>query len=63
MDVWHYPLCLVVTPLDQLLLEITYDRARFDDQTVEHIQTRIRTIIAALLENVDISVADLGFLS
>lgn len=47
IDRWHYPLCIVVEPGDELGLELTYDRRRLSDIGAESL---IAELVAALRE-------------
>ena len=61
---WHlqksgYPLFVVVRPGEEMLLEITYNARRFDDDTVGRMLDYFQTALAGLAEDVARSIAAL----
>ncbi len=59
----NYPLTVVVVPGNELLVNITYDTTRFEEDTIKRMLGHLQTIFSAMGENPQQKVGELPLLS
>jgi len=59
----HYPLAVTVTPGRELVIEITYSRARFEDEAVRRMLDHLLTAIDKIAANMDAQLSSLDLLT
>ena len=59
----NYPLTVVAIPGDELSVRISYDTARFDEDTIERMLGHLQNILSAMVENPSENVGELTLLS
>lgn len=55
----NYALTLIVVPTSELIIDIIYDKRRFDTTTITQIQTHLLTLIQSLIDHPDQQLATL----
>jgi len=63
IDGTHYPISLIAVPGEQLLLRLTYDEKRLDQQHAQWILERISYLVALFSEQHDIVLANIPLLN
>ncbi|MBR8841048.1 MAG: amino acid adenylation domain-containing protein, partial [Stigonema ocellatum SAG 48.90 = DSM 106950] len=59
----NYPLTLVAVPGDELLVKISYDTVRFEEDTIKRMLGHLQTIFSAIVENPQQTVGEIPLLS
>ncbi|KAB8314800.1 amino acid adenylation domain-containing protein [Tolypothrix campylonemoides VB511288] len=59
----NYPLTVVAVPGDELLVKISYDTVRFEEDTIRRMLGHLQTIFSAIVENPQLAVSELPLLS
>ncbi|MEO1353030.1 MAG: condensation domain-containing protein, partial [Cyanobacteria bacterium J06635_15] len=59
----NYPLTVVASARDKLLIKISYDTLRFKEETIERILGHLQTLFLAVVENPQRTIAELPLLS
>lgn len=59
----NYPLTIAVVPQKELVVQIGYDRRRFEDATITRMLQHIRTLLESFIAHSEQRLADLAYLS
>lgn len=52
-EITNYPLTLVVIPREKLLLQVLYDRRRFEAAAIKRLLGHLRTLLKGMIDNAD----------